>query len=187
MITFDTNSPNDYPSARGAQLLAALDYLTGSSSARGKVDAGRLAVMGHSMGGGGAIEASNTRTTLKASIPMTPWDEIKTWPGVQTPTLIIGAEGDVVAPVADHAIPLYQGLTGASERAYLEIDNANHNVINQDNPLTSKFTIAWLNRFVNGDTRTTSSSARRPPAAAPPGSPSTARAAPISRVPKSTC
>lgn len=152
VITFNTNSSYDQPAARATQLLAALDYLTGSSSVRDKVDASRLAVMGHSMGGGGAIEATNTRKTLKASVPMTPWHTTKTWSGVQTPTLIIGAESDSIAPVSSHAIPLYEGLTGANERAYLELDNASHSVTNSANPLTSRFAIAWLKRFVNGDT-----------------------------------
>jgi predicted dienelactone hydrolase len=152
VITFNTNSGFDYPAARGTQLLAALDYLSGSSAVRDKVDATRLAVMGHSMGGGGAIEAANTRHTLRASVPMAPWDQTKSWPGVQSPTLIIGAQNDTTAPVADHAIPLYEGLTGASERAYMEIANASHSVTNTDNGLTSRFAVAWLLHFVNGDT-----------------------------------
>jgi predicted dienelactone hydrolase len=152
VITFNTNSGFDNPAQRGTQLLAALDYLTGSSAARDKVDATRLGVMGHSMGGGGSIEASNARRTLKASVPMTPWDSTKSWPGVQTPTLIIGAQSDGTAPVAEHAIPLYDGLTGASERAYLELANAQHSVTNSDNPLTSRFALAWLKRFLDGNT-----------------------------------
>ena len=152
VITIDTNSRYDYPPARATQLLAALDYLTGTSAARDKVDAGRLAVMGHSMGGGGSIEATNTRRTLKASIPLTPWHTTKSWPGVQTPTLVIGAESDTVAPVSSHAIPLYEGLTGASEKAYLELDNASHSVPTSPNALISRFSIAWLKRFVDGDT-----------------------------------
>lgn len=152
VITIDTNSGFDQPPARATQLLAALDYLTGSSAARDRVDASRLAVMGHSMGGGGAIEATNTRRTLKASIPLTPWDSTKSWPGVQTPTLIVGAESDSTAPVATHAIPLYEGLTGAVEKAYLELDNASHSVPTSANALISRFSVAWLKRFVDGDT-----------------------------------
>lgn len=151
VITFNTNSPYDQPGARATQLLAALDYLTGTSAVRAKVDAARLAVMGHSMGGGGAIEATNTRRSLKASVPMTPWHTTKTWSGVQTPTLIIGAESDTIAPVSSHAIPLYEGL-GAADRAYLELDNASHSVTNSANPLTSRFAVAWLKRFVDADT-----------------------------------
>lgn len=55
VIGIDTNSPNDYDTARGTQLLAALDYLTQKSPVRDRVDPGRLGVIGHSMGGGGAI------------------------------------------------------------------------------------------------------------------------------------
>jgi dienelactone hydrolase len=152
VITFNTNSSFDQPSARATQLLAALDYLAGSSSVSSKVDASREAVMGHSMGGGGAIEAANTRRTLKASVPMTPWDTTTSWPGVQTPTIIIGAQNDTVAPVNSHAIPLYEGLTGVRERAYLEIAGASHSVTNSDNALTSRFAVAWMKRFVDGDT-----------------------------------
>lgn len=153
VITFDTNSSMDYPDQRATQLLAALDYLVGSSSVRDRVDGSRLAVMGHSMGGGGAIEASSRRTTLKASVPLTPWHGTKNWPGVVTPTGIIGAQNDTVAPVGTHAVPLYEGLTKAREKAYLELAGAGHSVTNSDNPLTSRFSLSWLKRFVDDDTR----------------------------------
>jgi dienelactone hydrolase len=118
---------------------------------KNKVDPNRTAVMGHSMGGGAAIEATNTRPTLKASVPMAPWDGTKTWPNAVTPTLIIGAQNDTVAPVADHAIPLYNGLTGVIDKAYLEIAGASHSVTNSDNALTSRFAVAWMERFLNND------------------------------------
>jgi pimeloyl-ACP methyl ester carboxylesterase len=105
------------------------------------------------MGGGGAIEAASRRTTLKASVPMTPWHTTKTWPAVVTPVGIIGAQNDSTAPVADHAIPLYDGLTNAREKAYMEIAGAAHSVTNSDNKLTSRFVISWLKRFVDNDTR----------------------------------
>lgn len=153
VITFDTTSGFDQPSSRATQLLAALDYLTGQSVAKDRVDATTLAVMGHSMGGGGAIEATSRRTSIKASVPMTPWHGTKNWPAVVTPTLIIGAQNDTIAPVSSHAIPLYDGLTNAREKAYLEIAGAGHSVTNSDNKLTSRFSLAWLKRFVDDDTR----------------------------------
>ena len=153
VITFDTTSRYDQPGARATQLLAALDYLTTSSVAAGRVDATRTAVMGHSMGGGGSIEATSRRTSIKASVPLTPWHTTKNWPAATTPTLIIGAENDSIAPVNSHAIPLYEGLTNAREKAYLELDNAGHSVTNSDNPLTSRFSLSWLKRYVDGDTR----------------------------------
>src|SRR3954466_3459611 len=86
VITFNTNSSLDQPASRGTQLLAALDYLTGSSSVKTRVDASSLAVVGHSMGGGGTLEADKTRPSLKAAIGLTPWDSDKTWPEITTPS-----------------------------------------------------------------------------------------------------
>ncbi|HVF04864.1 MAG TPA: alpha/beta hydrolase [Frankiaceae bacterium] len=153
VITFDTNSGFDQSAARGDQLLAALDYLTGTSAVKDRVDATRLAVMGHSMGGGGSLEATKKRPALQASIPMTPWHTDKTWPEPGTPTLVIGAESDTIAPVANHAEPFYTSLTAAQEKAYLELNNASHSVTNSANAPTSKYSIAWLKRFVDNDTR----------------------------------
>ncbi|HEV2889245.1 MAG TPA: dienelactone hydrolase family protein [Frankiaceae bacterium] len=153
VITFNTNSPYDQPAARGDQLLAALDYLTGSSAVRTRVDASRLAVMGHSMGGGGSLEATKKRPSLQASIPMAPWHTDKTWPEPATPTLIVGAENDSIAPVASHAEPFYESLTSAVEKAYVELNNASHSVTNTANATTSRLAVAWLKRFVDNDTR----------------------------------
>ena len=58
VITIDTLSTLDQPDSRGDQLLAALDYLTDRSSVRSRIDASRLAVAGHSMGGGGSLAAA---------------------------------------------------------------------------------------------------------------------------------
>lgn len=153
VIIFDTLSPYDYPAARGEQLLAALDYLAGSSDVKDRVDATRLAVMGHSMGGGGSLEAIKTRPALQAAVPMTPWHDDKTWPEPTSPTLIIGAENDAIAPVASHAEPFYESLSAASDKAYLELNRAGHSVTNSDNKPTSKYSISWLKRFVDNDTR----------------------------------
>jgi predicted dienelactone hydrolase len=61
VIGVETNSRTDFDTARGTQLLAALDYLTRQSPVRDRVDPGRLSVIGHSMGGGSAISASERR------------------------------------------------------------------------------------------------------------------------------
>ncbi|WP_250289747.1 dienelactone hydrolase family protein, partial [Streptomyces atroolivaceus] len=103
VFTIDTNTTLDQPASRGDQLLAALDYLTEDSSVRSRVDSSRLGVMGHSMGGGGTLEAAKDRPSLKAAIPLTGWNTDKTWPEVRTPTLIVGADGDTVASVASHS------------------------------------------------------------------------------------
>jgi pimeloyl-ACP methyl ester carboxylesterase len=153
VITFNTNSPYDQPASRGDQLLAALDYLTGSSSVRDRVDGSRLAVMGHSMGGGGSLEAAKKRTALQAAIPLTPWHTDKTWPEVVSPSLVIGAERDTIAPVADHAEPFYESQPATLQKAYAELNEAGHSATNSDNAPTSRLSVAWLKRFVDNDTR----------------------------------
>ncbi|OLF15148.1 poly(ethylene terephthalate) hydrolase family protein [Actinophytocola xanthii] len=153
VITIDTLTVLDQPDSRGDQLLAALDYLTQRSSVRGRIDASRLAVSGHSMGGGGSLEATETRPSLQASVPLAPWNADKTWSSVRTPTFIIGGESDSVASVSSHSIPFYQSIPAASEKAYMELDGASHFFPNTPNTTMAKYLISWMKRFVDNDTR----------------------------------
>ncbi|MFD6141648.1 serine aminopeptidase domain-containing protein [Promicromonospora sp. NPDC060271] len=153
VFTIDTNTTSDQPSSRGDQLLRALDYLTSRSVVSGRIDAGRLAVMGHSMGGGGSLEAAKDRPSLQAAIPLTPWNTDKTWPEVSTPTLIVGAENDSIASVRSHAEPFYQSLPGDADKAYLELRGASHFAPNTDNTTIARYSISWLKRFVDDDLR----------------------------------
>lgn len=155
VFTIDTNGRFDQPGSRADQLLAALDYLTddSTSSVRNRIDPNRLAVMGHSMGGGGSIEASDDRPSLKASIPLTPWHGTKNWGDVEVPTLIVGAENDSVASVSSHAIPFYNSMSSSLDKAYLELDGASHFAPNSSNTTIASYSISWLKRFVDNDTR----------------------------------
>lgn len=155
VITFNTNSGFDSPASRGTQLLAALDYLTGSSAVKTRVDASTLAVVGHSMGGGGTLEAAKARPSLKAAIGLTPWDSDKTWPEITTPSLMIGAQNDSVAPPSQHAIPFYNSIPASTRKAYLELAGADHFAPNSPNTTVGAEGVAWLKRFVDGDTRYT--------------------------------
>ncbi|MGW6534677.1 bis(hydroxyethyl) terephthalate hydrolase [Streptomyces sp. NPDC055051] len=153
VFVIDTLTTLDQPDSRGRQLLAALDHLTQRSAVRGRVDATRLAVMGHSMGGGGTLEAAKSRPSLKAAVPLTGWNTDKTWPELRTPTLVIGADGDTVAPVATHSEPFYESLPSDLDKAYLELNGATHFTPNTSNTTLAKYSLAWLKRFVDDDTR----------------------------------
>jgi pimeloyl-ACP methyl ester carboxylesterase len=155
VIVFDTITRYDQPGSRGDQLLAALDYLTQRNSVRDRVDASRLAVMGHSMGGGGSLEAVVDRPSLQAAIPLTPWNLDKTWPEVRTPTLVVGAQNDTVAPVGSHAVPFYSSIPSNVAKGYLELRGASHFAPNTSNTPIAAYSIAWLKRFVDDDTRYT--------------------------------
>jgi cutinase len=153
IFTIDTNSRYDQPGSRADQLLAALDYLTQSSSVRSRIDASRLGVMGHSMGGGGTLEATADRPSLQASIPLTAWHTDKTWSEVRTPTLVVGAENDSVASVSSHSVPFYNSLPSTLDKAYLELNGASHFAPNTSNTTIAKYSISWLKRFIDDDTR----------------------------------
>ncbi|MEV6019721.1 MULTISPECIES: alpha/beta hydrolase [unclassified Streptomyces] len=153
VFTIDTLTTLDQPDSRGRQLLAALDYLTQSSSVRTRIDSSRLGVMGHSMGGGGTLEAAKSRPSLQAAIPLTAWNLDTTWPEIKTPTLIVGADGDTIAPVATHSEPFYASLPSTLDKAYLELRGATHFTPNSSNTTIAKYSIAWLKRFIDNDTR----------------------------------
>ncbi|MGW3910765.1 bis(hydroxyethyl) terephthalate hydrolase [Streptomyces sp. NPDC005070] len=153
VFTIDTLTTLDQPDSRGRQLLAALDYLTQSSSVRTRIDSTRLGVMGHSMGGGGTLEAAKSRPSLQAAIPLTGWNLDTTWPEIKTPTLIVGADGDTIAPVATHSEPFYASLPSTLDKAYLELRGATHFTPNSSNTTIAKYSISWLKRFIDNDTR----------------------------------
>jgi dienelactone hydrolase len=154
-MTMNTNSPLfDFPAQRATQFLLTLDYLTSESNpVQDLVDPDRLAVMGYSMGGGGAIEATSRRTSIKASIPLTPWHTTKSFPNVETPTLIIGAQNDGTAPVATHAQPLYNNLSDQIDKAYAEVRGAPHSLPTSYNAVVASHVVTWMKRFVDNDYR----------------------------------
>ncbi|GII30816.1 lipase [Planotetraspora mira] len=153
VIGIETNSVFDQPDSRGRQLLAALDYLVQSSSVRSRIDSSRLAVAGHSMGGGGTLEAANSRPSLQAAIPLAPWNLTKSWSGIRVPTMIIGGESDSVAPVSSHSEPFYNSIPASSEKAYMELNNASHFFPQTSNTTMAKYMISWMKRFIDNDTR----------------------------------
>ncbi|GCD20377.1 alpha/beta hydrolase family protein [Cellulomonas algicola] len=155
VFTIDTTTTSDQPSSRGDQLRAALRYLTTGSAVRDRVDATRLAVAGHSMGGGGTLEAAKDDPSLRAAIALTPWNLDKTWPEVSTPTLIVGAQNDSIASVTTHAEPFYASLPATTPRTYVELRGASHFAPNTSNTPIARNAIAWLKRFVDQDTRYT--------------------------------
>jgi dienelactone hydrolase len=156
VININTLNNLETPNVRADELQAALTWLTSSASpVRTRVDASRLGVGGHSMGGGGTIEAANERPTLKAAVAFQPWHSVTSWPNVRVPIMIQGATNDTIAPIAQHSEAFYPTLTGAPEKAYVEFAGADHfaSGATGKTALTSRFTVAWFKRFLDNDTR----------------------------------
>src|SRR5215510_8707906 len=115
VFVINTNSRFDMVSARSTQQKAALTFLTGSSSpVASRIDKSRLAVSGHSMGGGGTLMTAAGDSTLQAALPLMPWNNSTTnFSGDKDPTMIVGAQNDNIAPVNQHAILFYNSIPAA--------------------------------------------------------------------------
>ncbi|WP_424187099.1 dienelactone hydrolase family protein [Actinokineospora sp. G85] len=152
VLTLDTNWLFDQPDARATQLLAAADWLARQSPAKDRVDPDRLAVMGHSMGGGGSLIAASRNPALKAAIPLTPWNTNPDFSAVTVPTLVVGTDNDTIAPAARHADPMHASLRDKPDQGYLKL-KGDHFTPNFYSPTLTKFAVTWLKRYVDDDTR----------------------------------
>ncbi|MFL6127007.1 dienelactone hydrolase family protein [Actinophytocola sp.] len=154
VIGVETNSLTDYDTARGTQLLAALDYLTQQSPVRDRVDATRLGVIGHSMGGGGAISAAERRPSLKAAVPLAPFSPSQNLATDQVPTMIVSGQNDTVV-TPSYLDGLYATMPAATQSAFVEIAGADHLFPTRANATVTRLTIPWLKIFLDQDTRYT--------------------------------
>jgi dienelactone hydrolase len=151
VLIANTRSTTDLPSARASQFLAALDWLTTRSSVANRTDRNRTAVMGYSMGGGGALDAAKQRSSLRAAIPMAPWNTGGNYRGVQVPTMVVACTGDFVASPAGMARPFYESLSGP--KAYFEVSSGNHGCPMTGSSAIGTRAVPWLKRFVDDDRR----------------------------------
>jgi predicted dienelactone hydrolase len=155
VVGIETLTVFDQPALRGQELLAALRWATNSSpsAVRSRIDPSRRAVAGHSMGGGGTLEALRSDATLKAGVPLAPWNLNANWSSVRAPVAVIGGQADTIAPVAAMSIPFYNSLGGSKD--YVELAGQSHFFPQVPDPVVSQVMVSWMKRFVSGDTRFT--------------------------------
>jgi dienelactone hydrolase len=153
VVGINTLGAFDQPASRGTQALAALDNAIRDPRVSSRIDATRQAVAGWSMGGGGSLNAAVQRPSLQAIVPYAPWEPRTDWSQVRVPALVIGGEGDTIAPETQHAEPFYASLGG--EKAYLEINDGGHMFPFLENVTQAQYMISWLKRFVDDDIRYT--------------------------------
>ena len=152
VITINTNDISDNPDSRATQLSAALDHLLLDSTVGHIVDRERLGVIGWSMGGGGALKLATDRSTVRAIIAQTPYYDTS-YPTMATPALFIACEKDRVAPNQKYTNVFYNNAAGPKMK--VEVNNGNHFCASYGfhKRLLSKPGIAWMQRYINGDTR----------------------------------
>lgn len=159
VLVIDTNSIYDQPAQRATEMLAALDWLTSSSPEAAKVDPNRLAALGWSMGGGGSLLAGLQRPSLRAVIGAAPWANSPDFSALRVPTLIVACQNDTIAPIAQHAVPIYSSIPNSVDKEYIEIAGEDHFCVTNNNTNATERTaiarqvISFLKRFVDGDGR----------------------------------
>lgn len=163
VLVLDTNTLRDRPEQRAEALMAGIRTLRNENSRAGsplyqRVDSDKMAIMGHSMGGGGVlVAAQNYGDQLRAAIPYTPWQPEGNFSNITIPTFIMGGEADRVAPAAEHARPHFDSIPDSTEKLYLEIAGGDHFIANNQSEhlhaMLGKYALAWLKLYVDGDER----------------------------------
>ncbi|MEE6309498.1 ricin-type beta-trefoil lectin domain protein [Plantactinospora veratri] len=153
VIGIETNSRNDFDEARGTQLLAALDYLTQQSPVRTRVDPNRLAVSGHSMGGGGALNAAIRRPSLKATVGIAPFLPSSNLANDRVPTMLFSGQADTVVSPSS-VVSQYNSLPATTESVYLEVAGADHGfMVGRPNTVMIRTMLPFVKMFVDNDSR----------------------------------
>ncbi len=153
VMTLETFTIFDFPSQRADQLQAALDYLVQQSPVRSRIDPNRTGVIGHSMGGGGTLEAARDNPAIDAAVALQPWNIFQSFANVRVPTAIIGAQNDAIAGVTGHSEPFYEQIPAASEKSYVEVTGADHFLGNSFNATQGRQVLSWFKRYIDDDTR----------------------------------
>ena len=153
VIGFEATNPGDGDAARGTQLLAALDYLTQRSPVRGRIDPNRTAVIGHSMGGGGAMSAASKRPSLKTAIGLAPAIFSTNMKTLKVPAMVmVGQKDTTVSP--SYAKNFYNQIP--TKKAYVELTGATHGFPSwKPNSVMMRKVVPWFKVLLDDDTRYT--------------------------------
>ncbi|HJO12433.1 MAG TPA: hypothetical protein QGI39_10395, partial [Gammaproteobacteria bacterium] len=115
VMIIDTNTPTDSLDERKNAQIAAVNFLKNENTESdspllGKIDTDNIAIMGHSLGGGGSLYAADELgSAIKAVIPLSPYccelgqPYERDFSGLEVPTLIVISAEDTVAPPEGHA------------------------------------------------------------------------------------
>lgn len=160
-FVIDTLDTGDLPDQRATEILAAADYLTGRSAVKSEVSAKDVGLIGYSFGGGGTMQAAQSRPSIKAAIGLMPFDfppasdpnaQYPAYPAMKTPTLVITGQKDDVADPADFGKPAYDSIPAGTPKQYLELKGLGH-YAGEHAPVAAIRTAvtAFLKRYLDGN------------------------------------
>jgi dienelactone hydrolase len=156
VVTIATKTLLDFPTSRASQILAALKatVATNTGAVVGKIDTSRQVASGWSMGGGGTLEAAASTPGLVAAVAYAPWNTSSTkYTKITVPSLILGATGDVIAPVSGHSQKFYDAIPASTPKLLAVLQGSSHFFPNSAKEPFSGTNISWVKRFADADTR----------------------------------
>ena len=163
VFILETNTPTDALAARADALIAAVDFIKAENQnpdtpVAKKVDPEKIAIMGHSMGGGASlVAATQMGDNIKAVIPLALYccelgqSFSGDYSSLMVPAMIIASAEDEVAPPADHAKLLYESVGGS--KTYVEFASGNHSFVSnsgEQKAALGRFVLAFLKDNLDG-------------------------------------
>ena len=157
VFILETNAPTDALAARADALIAAVDFIKSENQnpdapVANKIDPEKIAIMGHSMGGGASlVAATQMGDDIKAVIPLALYccelgqSFSGDYSSLAVPAMIIASAEDEVAPPAEHAKLLYDSIGGS--KTYVEFASGNHSFVSnsgEQKAALGRFVLAFL-------------------------------------------
>ena len=164
VFILNTNEPTDGLAARAAALAALVDFIKAEnenpdSPVTNKIDVDKIALMGHSMGGGAALAAADRLgDDIGAVIPLAayccePGGSFEgDYASLTSAALIVASAEDTVAPPVTHARMLYDSL-GSENKIYMEFAAGDHMFPANGGPehdTMGRLTLAFLKAYLDG-------------------------------------
>jgi dienelactone hydrolase len=164
VIVIDTNSTSESPTQRSAALIAAIATLKAENARPDSPLSGKISdcmvIMGHSMGGGGAVIGANANSSLlKGAIGLSPYGGGQSAANITVPTLLFVATGDPLSTPGTHVKPAYQAIPEGTSKMYLEFSGGSHDIAQYPigtrttDLIVARYGLSWLKFNVEGDAR----------------------------------
>jgi triacylglycerol lipase len=157
-VTVSPPSDSDFPDIRANALWAAVATMkvenTRSGSALNGKSSNCFVVMGHSMGGGGSLLASNAHLNdIQGAIGLNPWQSSGNFSKIVSPTLILTGQNDDAASPAQHGRAHYNSIPATTTKQYVEASGGNHQSAFSPRGRTGRYALSWIKYTIDGDAR----------------------------------